>query len=93
MTVPAQLQLVESSGWQVRTPVHTQVHTDSDQQVDAEDDDDDAGDEAARADRDQRIVRAAAEGTSQREIARQVGCSPTTVRNVLARHAAAQEVA
>ncbi|GAA1500712.1 hypothetical protein GCM10009760_62610 [Kitasatospora kazusensis] len=87
--VPAQLQLVESSGWQVRTP----VHTGADQQVDAEDDDDDAVDAAARADRDQLIVRAAAEGTSQREIARKVGCSATTVRNVLARHAAAQEVA
>ncbi|MFG2919620.1 helix-turn-helix domain-containing protein [Kitasatospora sp. NPDC048298] len=77
----------------VRTEVHTHVHTGSDQQEDADDEDDDAGDEAARAARDQMIIRAAAEGTSQREIARQAGCSATTVRNVLARHAAAQEVA
>ncbi|WP_051811879.1 helix-turn-helix domain-containing protein [Kitasatospora sp. MBT63] len=78
---------------EVRTEVHTQVRTGSDQQVDTDDEDDDAGDEAARDARDQQIIRAAAEGTSQREIARQVGCSATTVRNVLARHAAAQEVA
>ncbi|MFD5468229.1 helix-turn-helix domain-containing protein [Kitasatospora sp. NPDC127059] len=90
-----QLAQFPADRWLQSVPneVHTQVHTGSDQQVDDDAEDDDTGDEATRAARDELILRAAAEGTSQREIARQVGCSATTVRNVIARHAAAQEVA
>ena len=37
-------------------------------------------------DRDQRIIRMFAEGTSKRAIAREIGCSDGTVRNVILRH-------
>ncbi|GAA1198479.1 hypothetical protein F4556_007604 [Kitasatospora gansuensis] len=75
---------------QVRTEVHTPVRTGSDQQVDVYDDQEpEVTGEMTPERRRELILEAIGEGKSQREAAAAASCSPTYVRKVLTKEAAA----
>ncbi|MQS18095.1 hypothetical protein F7Q99_39390 [Streptomyces kaniharaensis] len=72
---------------EVHTPL-TEVHTTSDQDEDDAEGADPVDDEMTAHRRRQVILAAAAEGLSQREIARRADCSPSWVRKVISEAAA-----